>query len=142
MPATNRSQLSSFDADRVRQVVQETVSGPLYAFCEYNTESFRPLYIDDRTISMYDGKDAMLDHFEKIHTNVHMDFMQIELFRNTLFPEAERVEYITTAMDFLKILRVYVGDDGLFIATDPDEPVEPIVDAVKETIAWPGNQNS
>ena len=142
MPATNSSQLSSFDADRVRQAILETVSGPLYAFCEYNTESFRPLYIDDRTISMYDGKDAMLDHFEKIHTNVHMDFMQIELFRNTLFPDAERVEYIATAMDFLKILRVYVGDDGLFIAIDPDEPIEPIVGAIKETVARPGNQNS
>ncbi|QSW99515.1 hypothetical protein [Haloterrigena alkaliphila] len=142
MPATNRSQLCSFDADRVRQVVKNTVSGPLYAFCEYDTETFRPLYIDDRTISMYESKDAMLEHFERIHTNVHMDFMQIELFRNTLFPDAERVEYIATAMDFLKILRVYVGDDGLFIATDPDEPVEPIVDAIKDTVGWPPNQNS
>ena len=142
MPATNRSQLSSFDADRVRQVVRNTVSGPLYAFCEYDTESFRPLYVADETIAMYDSKAAMLEHFEKIHANVHMDFMQIELFRNTLFPDAERVEYIATAMDVMKILRVYVGDDGLFIAVDPDEPVEPIVDAIKETVAWPRNQNS
>ena len=142
MPATNRSQLCSFDADRVRQVVQNTVSGPLYAFCEYDTETFRPLYIDDRTISMYESKDAMLEHFERIHTNVHMDFMQIELFRNTLFPDAERVEYIATAMDFLKILRVYVDDDGLFIATAPDEPIEPIVDAIKDAVGWPPNQNS
>ncbi|NUB92900.1 hypothetical protein HTZ84_02485 [Haloterrigena sp. SYSU A558-1] len=142
MPATNRSQLCSFDADRVRQVVRNTVSGPLYAFCEYDTESFRPLYIADETIAMYESKDAMLEHFERIHTNVHMDFMQIELFRNTLFPDADRVEYIATAMDFLKILRVYVGDDGLFISVEPDEPVEPIVDAIKETVAWPENQNS
>ncbi|ELY64516.1 hypothetical protein [Natrinema versiforme] len=142
MPATNRSTLAAFDADRVRHVVQETVSGPLYAFCEYDTESFRPLYIDDRTISMYDGREAMLEHFDRIHTNVHMDFMQSELFRNTLFPEAERVEYITTSMDFLKILRVYVGDDGLFISVDPDEPVVPIVDAIKEALEWPPNQNS
>lgn len=141
MPATNRSRLSSFDADGVRQAVQNTVTGPLYAFCEYDTESFRPLYIDDRTIGMYDSKDAMLEHFDRIHTNVHMDFMQIELFRNTLFPNADRVEYIATAMDFLKILRVYVGDDGLFIATDPDEPIEPIVDAIKDTVGWPPNQN-
>ncbi|WP_226041960.1 hypothetical protein [Natrinema sp. DC36] len=142
MPATNRSELSAFDADRVRQVVQETVSGPLYAFCEYDTESFRPLYLSDETVSMYESRDAMLEHFETIHTNVHMDFMQSKLFRNTLFPDAERVEYITTSMDFLKILRVYVGDDGLFISVDPAEPVVPIVDAIKATVEWPENQNS
>ncbi|MFC6764851.1 hypothetical protein [Natrinema soli] len=142
MSATNRSELTAFDADRVRQVVQETVSGPLYAFCEYDTESFRPLYLSDETVSMYESRDAMLEHFEKIHTNVHMDFMQSKLFRNTLFPDAERVEYITTSMDFLKILRVYIGDDGLFISVDPAEPVVPIVDAIKATVEWPENQNS
>lgn len=142
MPATNRSELAAFDADHVRRVVQETISGPLYSFCEYDTESFRPLYIHDRTVSMYESREAMLEHFERIHTNVHMDFMQSELFRNTLFPDAERVEYITTAMDYLKILRVYVDDDGLFIAIEPDEPVVPIVDAIKATLEWPANQNS
>lgn len=142
MSATNRSKLTAFDADRVRQVVQETVSGPLHAFCEYDTESFRPLYLSDETVSIYESRDAMLEHFEKIHTNIHMDFMQSKLFRNTLFPDAERVEYITTSMDFLKILRVYVGDDGLFISVDPAEPVVPIVDAIKATVEWPENQNS
>ncbi|MDS0477725.1 hypothetical protein [Natrinema sp. 1APR25-10V2] len=142
MPATNRSELAAFDADRARQAVQQTVSGPLYAFCEYDTESFRPLYLSDETVSMYESQAAMLEHFETIHTNVHMDFMQIKLFRNTLFPDAERVEYITTAMDFMKILRVYVGETGLFVAVDLDEPVIPIVDAIKETIEWPPNQNS
>ena len=142
MPATNRSELAAFDANQVRKAVQETVSGPLYSFCEYNTESFRPLYINDRTISMYENREAMLEHFEQIHTNVHMDFMQCKLFRNTLFPSAERVEYITTSMDFLKVLRVYVDEDGLFIALDPDEPVVPIVDAIKEVLEWPSNQNS
>lgn len=142
MPAINRSELAAFDADSVREAVRETVSGPLYSFCEYDTESFRPLYLDDRTVSMYDSREAMLEHFELIHTHVHMDFMQSNLFRETLFPDAERVEYITTAMDFLKILRVYVGDNGLFIAIDPDEPVVPIVDAIKDVLVWPANQNS
>lgn len=134
MPATNRSTLSSFDADAVRRAVMESVSGTLYSFCEYDTESFRPLYVDDRTLAMYESKEAMVEHFDRIHNHVHMDFMQMNLFRNTLFPAAERVEYITTAMDFLKIVRFYVGDEGLFIAIDPDEPVEPLVDTIEETI--------
>lgn len=141
MPATNRSKLASFDADGVRRSVEEVVSGTLFAFCEYDTSSFRPLYVDDRALASYESREEMLEHFEKIHTNVHMDFMQIELFKNTLFPAAERVEYITTAMDFMKIVRVYVGEDALFVAVDPDEPVGPIVETIKREVEWPPNQN-
>ncbi|MFC6717256.1 hypothetical protein ACFQGT_05805 [Natrialbaceae archaeon GCM10025810] len=142
MPLTNRSTLSSFDAEGVLRAVEETVSGPLYSFCEYDTESFRPIFVSDEAVAMYEDREAMVEHFELIHGHVHMDFMQIQLFRNTLFPGAERVEYIATSMDFMKILRVYIGEEGLFVAVGPDEPVEPIVDAIKGVVGWPPNQNS
>lgn len=141
MPVTNGSTLSRFDADAALTAVRRTIAGRLYTFCEYDTTTFRPLYVDERTIDMYDDREAMVDHFERIHANVHMDFMEINLFKNTLFPPAERVEYIVTAMDFLKIVRIYVDDQGLFIALGPDEAVEPVVDAVKETIDWPPKGN-
>ncbi len=84
----------------------------------------------------------MLGHFERLHTHVHMDFMQIELFRNALFPTAERIEYIATSMDALKLLYIYVDDDALLLALESDEPVEPIVAVIKGTLGWPPNQNS
>ena len=142
MPVTNGSTLAAFDADGALAAVRRTVSGPLYTFCEYDTTTFRPLYVDERTIERYDDREEMVEHFERIHANVHMDFMEITLFKNTLFPPAERVEYIVTAMDFLKIVRVYVGDQGLFIALDPDEPVEPVVAAIKDAVGWPPKGNS
>lgn len=140
MPVTNPSKHSSFDADAACSAARRTVSGPLYSFCEYDSEAFRPLYVDDRTVAMYDGQAEMAEHFEDIHNHVHMDFMQIELFRNTLFPPAERVSYITTAMDFLKIVRMYVDDEGLFIAVAPEEPVEPLVEAVEDAIGLAGDR--
>lgn len=141
MPVTNGSTLSTFDADGALTAVRRTISGPLYSFCEYDTTSFRPLYVDDRTLGMYEDREEMVDHFERIHANVHMDFMEINLFKNTLFPAAEHVEYIVTAMDFLKIVRVYVDDQGLFIALSADEPVEPVVEAIKEAVGWPPKGN-
>ena len=131
MPIRNESTRSAYDADAAVRAITDTITGPLYSFVEYDTDGFRPLYIDDRTIELYDDREEMAEHFQRIHTNVHMDFMEITLFKNTLFPVADRVEYMVTAMDFLKIVRIYVGDDGLFLAVDPDEPVGPIVDAVK-----------
>lgn len=141
MPVTNRSTLAEVDGDAALEAVRETIDGTLYSFCEYDTERFRPLYVDEQTIAMYEDQAAMIDHFEQIHANVHMDFMQTNLFRNTLFPVAERVEHITTRMDFLKIVRFYVGDNGLFLAIEPDEPVEPLVETIKDAIEWPPNQN-
>lgn len=141
MPVTNRSTLVDVDGDAALEAARRTVEGTLYSFCEYDAESFRPLYVDERTIAMYDDREAMIDHFDRIHANVHMDFMQVELFRNTLFPVAERVEYITTKMDFLKIVRFYVGDQGLFLAVEPDEPVEPLAEAIEDATGWPEKQN-
>ena len=134
MPFSNGSTLATFDADAALAATRRCVQRTLCTFCEYDTEDFRPLYVDDRAIAMYDDREQMIDHFDRIHANVHMDFMQMNLFKNTLFPHAERVEYIVTAMDFLKVCRVYVGDQGLFLALDPDEPVRPIVEAIEGAI--------
>lgn len=141
MPVRNRSEIASFDADAAFDAVQDTVSGTLYTFCEYDTEEFRPLYVDDRTLELYADHEEMAEHFERIHTNVHMDFTQMQVLKRTLFPDADRVEYIVTAMDFMKVLRIYVGNEGLFVAIDPEEPVVPVVDAVKDATDWPSNQN-
>ena len=58
----------------------------------------------------------MFEHFERLYSPVHVEFMQIELVRNTLFPTAERVE--------------------------SDQPAEAIVAVITDTPDWPPNQNS
>lgn len=131
-----RASQSSFDADAALEAVERVVDGRLYSFCEYDTMSFRPLYVDRETVASYEDRNAMFEHFERIHAHVHMDFMQINLLCNTLFPVADRVEYIATAMDFMKIIRVYVGDEGLFIAVEPEEEVTPLIEAIKAAIEW------
>lgn len=77
----------------------------------------------------------MIEHFDQIHSYVHLDFAEMELFVDELLPVADRVDYIATGMDVLTFVRIYVEREGLFVAVDPDEQIETIVDAVKESVA-------
>lgn len=134
MPVRNESSIVDFDADAAFDAAADTVSGTLRSFVEFDGESFNPLYVDDTTLAFYEDEDHMLAHFGQLHSYVYLDLAEIDLFTTELFPVAERVEYITTAMDFFKIVRIYHGDEGLFLALDHDEPVEPLVEAVLEAI--------
>lgn len=130
MPVRNASEVVAFDADAACEAVQAAVSGTLRSFVEFDGEAFNPLYVDDSTMSFYEDEEHMRAHFSQLHSYVYLDLAEMDLFTDELFPVAERVEYITTALDFFKLVRVYYGDEGLFLALDHDEPVEPIVRAI------------
>lgn len=134
MPVQNASEVVEFDADAACEAVQATVSGTLRSFVEFDGESFNPLYVDDATMSFYDDEDHMRAHFSQLHSYVYLDLTEMDLFTEELFPVAERVAYITTALDFFKLVRIYRDGDGVFVALDHDEPVQPVVEAVENAI--------
>lgn len=134
MPVKNASEVVEFDADAACEAVQATVSGTLRSFVEFDGEAFKPLYVDDATMSFYDDEDHMRAHFSQLHSYVYLDLTEMDLFTDELFPVADRVEYITTALDFFKLVRIYRDGDGVFIALDHDEPVQPVVEAVEDAI--------
>lgn len=131
MPVSNSSEVVSFDADTMTDTVRETVEGSLRSFVEFDEDEFNVLYIDDLTLSFYDDESHMMAHFEEIHSYVHLDFTEMSFYTEDLLPAANRVRYIATSFDVFTVLRVYLDDEGLFVALDPDEPVEPVVEAIE-----------
>lgn len=134
MPASNASSIVSFDGDAVRSVLEEHVEGTLRSLVEYDQDGFNPLYVDDVTLSFYEDEAAMNAHFEQLHSYIHLDFTELDLFTEELFPVCDRVRYLATGFDLFTLVRVYVDREGLFLALDPDEPVEPLVRAIEETV--------
>lgn len=134
MPAKSEPNVVSFDAGTARARIRARASGTVYSVFEFDTNDYNPIYLDDRLMSFYENEQQMRTHFNQIHNHVHMDFMEVNIFENNLFPVANRVEYIVTSMDYLKLLRVYADDEGLFVALERDEPVVPLVDAVRPII--------
>jgi hypothetical protein len=134
MPKLNESSIAEFDADAACTAVRETVGGTLLSFTEFDRHGLTILYVADETIDYYGSEAAMRDHYEEIHAYINIDFTELELFTESLFPDAERVEYLVTALDFVKLLRVYHGEVGLYVALEPGEPVEPVVEAIRATV--------
>jgi hypothetical protein len=131
MSISNSPTLLSADVEAMREAVEENVQGSLRSFVEFDEDEFNLVYVDDVSLSFYEDEDAMLEHFEQIHSYVHLDFMEKEFFTEDIFPLADRVRYITTSLDVFTVVRVYFGSQGLFLALDSGEEVQPVVEAVE-----------
>lgn len=135
MPVRNASSVVTFDADAALDATEATVSGTLRSFVEFDRESFNPLYVDDTTLGLYEDEAHMREHFAQLHAYVYLDLTEVDLFTEELFPIAEEVDYITTALNVFKLVRIYRGEEGLFVALDRTEPVQPVVDAVARALS-------
>ncbi|MFB6171173.1 MAG: hypothetical protein ABEJ23_01470 [Haloarculaceae archaeon] len=124
----NSREIVAFEIEEAVEVIRERARDPVFAVVEYDADDFNVLYASDLTVANYEDEAAMLDHFQRIHDYVNVDFAEIDLFVNSLFPAAERVDYLTTRMDHLKLVRVYDGRQGVLLGVAPDEPVEPLVE--------------
>jgi hypothetical protein len=63
-----------------------------------------------------------------------MDFLERETYEKTLLPNAGHVRANVTVMDRLTLLRVFVGDEGLYIALRPDSETRDVAEAVIEAV--------
>ena len=131
MPVSNSPGLTTLDVEAMQNAVEDTVDGTLRSFVEFTADDFALLYVDDVTLSFYDDEAHMQDHFEEIHSYVHIDFTETDFFTDRLFPVASDVRYHATSLDAFTLVRIYFDDEGLFVALDRDEPVEPVVGAVE-----------
>ncbi|WP_224448970.1 hypothetical protein [Haloprofundus salilacus] len=128
------SDIVTFDADAVVRAARGAADGPIYSLAVYTPEAYELLHVDDVTLTFYRDEEQMLAHFDQIHDYAGIDFAEIELLTEELFPIADRVDYVTTAMNYLKFLRVYFDREGIFLALAPDEPVTPVIEALREVV--------
>lgn len=112
-------------------VLQRRSTGPIHGVVRFGPDSFETLHVDDSNRSE-DTDEPLQSVFARLHDYVNVDFAERELFAATLLPDAGGVTHITTAMESIKFVRVYDGYAGILLALDPDEAVEPLVDAVED----------
>lgn len=117
------SDLVSFDTEAVLTAALETVDGPLYALVAYTSEDFRVLHTDEQLVALYRDEEQMHEHFADLHSYVHIDFTERELFENQLFADVGEVRTFVTQMDGMTFVRLLDGDQGVFFSVAPDEPV-------------------
>lgn len=129
MPVRNESEIAAFDAAAAFDAMEAVADGPIYSFVEFDKDDFNPIYVDQATVQFYEDVDHMLAHFEEIHSYTNLDFVEMDLFTEDLFPIADEVRYLVVSMDYLQIVRAYRNGDGIFFAIGPDEPIKPLMAA-------------
>ncbi|MFB9806234.1 hypothetical protein ACFFQF_13470 [Haladaptatus pallidirubidus] len=133
MTISNRSSLVSFDVDSAVTVLRDVAGDSVHLCVEYDTEDFNILRADQLTLDLYDSEREMVDHFEEVLSYVHVDFMEKDLFED-VFRDAGEVRSFVTFMDHIILVRILVGEEGLFFTVDPDSDVTTLVEMVEEAI--------
>ncbi|MFC4448048.1 hypothetical protein [Halorussus aquaticus] len=134
MVVLEQSTLVDFDAEAALSAAREVSDDAVHLCVEYTPEEFHTLYADELTMSLYGGdRDEMDDHFEQVHSYVHVDFTERDLFGD-VFRSAGEVRSFVTYMDYVTLVRVLVGQQGLLFTTDPDADVTAVVDAVEDQL--------
>ena len=130
MVVSEDSTLVDFDADAAVSAAREQSEGEVHLCVEYTTEGFHTLYADETTLSLYGDREEMTDHFEEVHSYVHVDFTERGLFED-LFVGAGEVRSFVSQMEYVTLIRVLDGEQGLFLTVDPGTDVTAIVEAVE-----------
>ncbi|MFC7070881.1 hypothetical protein [Halobaculum lipolyticum] len=121
----------SFDVDAAVAAIRDAVDDEdVHVVAAFTPDTYELLSVDERTRSRYTEEAAMRAHFDRIHEYAGIDFSEIGLFVDDLFPVADGVEYIATGMDYLTLVRVFVGTEGLLLSLAPRVDVAPVVEAV------------
>ena len=131
MAIRSDSRVVEFDADAALAAAEDVAGSDLYSFVEYDVEEYNVQYLSDFALQMYETEEQAYDHFDRIHSHVHLDFTEIDLFTEGLFPIAEDVEYVTTSLDFMKLVRVYHDDMGIFVSLAPHIDEVPVIEAIR-----------
>ena len=130
MVVSEDSTLVDFDADAAVSAAREQFEGEVHLCVEYTTEGFHMLYADETTLSLYGDREQMTDHFEEVHSYVHVDFTERNMFED-VFVGAGEVRSFVTQMEYVTLIRVLDGEQGLFLTVDPGTDVTAIVEAVE-----------
>lgn len=133
MAVANESTVVGFDADAALASAREVAGEALHMAIEYDATDFNALYVDEGTIALYGDETVMLDHFGEVHSYVHIDFTEQQMFEDILYA-AGGVRAFTAHMDHVTAVRILDGQEGLFLALDPDAPVSPVIEAVETAI--------
>jgi hypothetical protein len=130
MVVSEDSTLVDFDADAALASARESFEDEIRLCVEYTAEEFHTLYADETTLTLYGDREQMADHFEEVHSYVHVDFTERDLFRD-LFVGAGGVRSFVAQMEHVTLIRVLDGEQGLFLSVTPETDVTGIVEAVE-----------
>lgn len=133
---TGGDEVVSFDVDAATAAIRDALDdgSDLHVVAAFTAEAYAIVHCDEFTRAFYADDEEMAGHFDRIHRYAGIDFSEIGLFVDELFPVGGGVEYVATGMEYLTIVRVYTGREGLLLTLDPGADVTTVIEAVRDAI--------
>ena len=124
----------TFDVEKALATARETVGEEAVLICvAYDESAFTTVHVDERFDALYPGAGARREHFGEIHSYVHLDFIERELFTE-LFLQPGRVKAFVTYMNALIAIRIVTGGEGLFLGIAPGTETTELVERVESVL--------
>jgi len=133
MPHVADARIVDFDADRVVEEMRAEVGEYLGSVAEYDRDDTHLLYASNLVVSFFEGVDGVEEFADSFHDHAAHDFYERELFED-LVPMSNEVNGFVTRMDGALLIRYLVGDQGLFVSTAPNAPLDTIFDVLDRTV--------
>ncbi|MFC6733172.1 MULTISPECIES: hypothetical protein [unclassified Haladaptatus] len=133
MVLTGTPSVVGFDVESAIEAAHAVVGDDLLIGVEYDREAFNILYVTEPVSSLYTDDAQMESHFDSIHSYVHLDFTERELFKD-LFVDPVGVRAFVTYMGNMIAIRFMAGEDGLFLGLAPGAEVTDVVSQVEAAI--------
>lgn len=135
MPLTRESRVVGFDADGAVEAALQVDADHVRICAEYDIDEWELLYIADDVLAEYEaGVDDLQSRAGKLHSYIHLDFTERELFEE-LAPNSGAVVAYVTRMERRSLVRFLSGHEGLFLSLDRGADTTAILDAVEEIVA-------
>lgn len=135
MPLTGESTLVSFDGDAAVEAVREAAGDGVLSVSAFTSDDFEILYVAEPVLELYRDEEHLHEHYDRVLSHLNMDILERDVYENTLLPNAGEVRGIVTYMEEMTLVRVIVGEQGLYVALDPDQSVRTVLDAVEPVFA-------
>ncbi len=133
MQPNTRSELFEFTTEDVLVRFGDSKLPALQLVAEYNESVYNDLYVDDSIVESLGGVDAY-----NRQRNLVADFLRLDLLERDAYsdivPRAGRVEVLLTQASGLLFIRVFRGDNALFISVERNGSMDEFVGIAEELV--------
>lgn len=134
MPLRDDPTLAGFDVEAALRATRDAAGDGLLSFVEFTPREYHIVFVDDAVVDLYRDEDHLREHYGQVLSHLNMDFLERDTYEQALLPNAGSVRALVTLMDEIALLRVLVGDEGLYIALGPDVEVQAVTDAIRDAV--------
>lgn len=113
--------------------LREAVADDLRVVALFDADDYRLLHVADRVLDQHGGETAFRSQSDQLHSYINLDFIEQRLFTE-LFPGLGSVTALTTRLDQGLVIRYYLGERGILVATDGTVPGTAVIEAIETAL--------